>query len=117
MKKLTFALLLMTTFAYAQSEKASNQTCTGLTDYNQVVVTKLWLTESQDRELYAAELEIKIGESFKTVFGTLTKESDLLGSRMFKNNDDSIRFLTSGSLFDLETETFVNAMKCSKIRL
>ncbi len=94
MKKQIFAALLaLASFqAFAQVQIEANQTCKGIGQNDEVVSTKLFLTTSEDKNVFDAQLEIEVNGKQKMTLGTLTKKSDLMGARMFKNNDDSIRY-------------------------
>lgn len=113
------SVLLLATFissAFAQDVRP-NQTCVGVNDYNEEVETKLYVGNKIDKDFSHANLSITWGAEGKVVKGIITNKKDLMGTRMFKNTDDSLRYQTTGFLYDLDSYRLRLNMKCSKFQL
>ena len=109
-----FFAALFTATSFAQEP---NQICRGLNEYDDNVETHLYIIKKMDKEFSQARLHILWNDSVMVQTGTITNETDLIGARMFKNNQDSLRFLTSGFLYDIDNPEFrATKMKCSKFK-
>lgn len=115
--KTTMILFLVTFFASVSFAQSPNQICHGLNEYDDDVETHLYIIKKIDKEFSQARLHILWNESVIVQTGTITNETDLIGTKMFKNKEDSLRFLTSGFLYDIDNPEFrVPKMKCSKFK-
>lgn len=111
---ISFCAVLFTVASFA---KEPNQICRGLNEYDDNVETHLYLIKKIDKEFSQARLHILWNDSVMVQTGTITNETDLIGARMFKNSEDSLRFLTSGFLYDIDNPEFrATKMKCSKFK-
>lgn len=116
MKGLLIGLMtLASASAFAQMINP-NQVCQGVNEYNQVIETKLFVVKKIDRNLSAAKLVITLEGKTLEVAGTLTNKADLMGVRMFKNSDDSLRYTTAGLIIDADSEALRSNMECNKFR-
>lgn len=109
-----FCVTLFTTTLFAQEP---NQICRGLNENEDNVETHLYIIKKVDKEISQARLHILWNDSVIVQTGTITNEADLMGTRMFKNKEDSLRFLTSGFLYDIDnTEFRAPKMRCTKFK-
>lgn len=115
MKKL-LVLTLLTTSAFAQNTKP-NQICKGVNDYNENVETKLYIGKKIDKTVSEATLVITVTGLTHEQKGTITNKGDLLNVRMFKNQEDTLRYLTSGLLMDADSNRLRVTMTCSALKL
>ena len=117
MKKLLLGFLALASIStsFAQWSKP-NQMCTGLNTSNEQVETHLFIGKKIDKNVSAADLLIVHKGNKRVEKGTITNKADLLGTRMFKNTSDSLRYLTSGLLFDTDDVTFQLQMDCSQLK-
>lgn len=117
MKNLIFAVLAFASISTSFAQNAlPNQQCIGLNPNDQKVETKLYVGKKINKTESNATLVIRF-KGVRRVTGVITNKADLLGTRMFKSSDDSLRFLTTGLLWDTETEGLQLNMDCTQFKM
>lgn len=117
MKKLIIGFLAFVSLsaAFAQWTPASQQ-CAGLNTSEEQVETHLFIGKKIDKDVSAAELLIVYNGKKRMEKGTITNKADAMGTRMFKNTSDSLRYLTTGLLFDTDDFHLQLTMTCSQLK-
>ncbi len=116
MKNLLVVMMALVSVV-ASAEVEPNQRCAGVNDYNQLVETAIYVGKKVDGKFSEATLAISLGGVAQPeIYGVITNESDLMNARMFKNNNDTLRYLTTGLLMDANSYRLRLNMKCGKFR-
>lgn len=116
MKNLWIGLLAFISISTSFAQTVlPNQQCMGLNPNDEKVETQLFVGKKINSKESEAKLVIRY-KGVKRVSGVITNKADLLGTRMFKSSDDSLRFLTSGLLWDTETDGLQLNMDCTQFK-
>ena len=117
MKKILIGFLAFASISTSFAQWSSpNQMCMGMNTDDEKVETQLFIGKKIDKTVSAADLLIIHNGKKRVEKGTITNKSDLLGTKMFKNTSDSLRYLTSGLLYDTDSVTFQLQMDCSQLK-
>lgn len=116
MKAFIVALIAFASLSASAQQVYPNQMCKGVNENNRSIQTTLYLGKKIDKTYTAAKLIIELDGKVLEVEGMITNKKDLSGARMFKNSTDTLRYLTTGLLMDLDSFDLRSNMECTKFR-
>lgn len=114
------SFLSLSSFAFEDHgfSEEPNIACTGINQYYQSVEVYVYIGKKINTEYSKAKLDIYVNkrkdrpEEHYEVLGSITNERDLIGSKLFKDNQDTMRFVTTGYIFDSNNYGLRLSLKC-----
>lgn len=110
------ALIALASLSASAQQVYPNQMCKGVNENDKTIETSLYLGKKIDKTYSSAKLIIELDGKVIEVEGTITNKTDLSGARMFKNTTDTLRYLTTGLIMDVDSFDLRANMECTKFR-
>lgn len=115
---LTF-LMVINSLAVSANELSTYMNCFGTNQYDEVVETEVLVAESSkaSKNVKTTLVITRVNTNKKMIIdGTIANKPDMLGTYQFISHDNRTRFLTSGSVYNIDNYAYrVHNMRCEQV--